>query len=115
MFGDILSDEAAQITGSLGMLASASLGDGAALYEPSHGSAPDIAGQGIANPLAQILSVEMMLRYSFDLQDAADDVRRAVTAVLDEGWRTGDIRDAGTPADKVVGTVQMGDLVVARL
>ena len=75
MFGDILSDEAAQITGSLGMLASASLGDGTALYEPSHGSAPDIAGQGIANPLAQILSVEMMLRYSFDMQDAADDVR----------------------------------------
>ena len=115
MFGDILSDEAAQITGSLGMLASASLGDGVALYEPSHGSAPDIAGQGIANPLAQILSVEMMLRYSFVLQDAADDIRRAVTAVLDEGWRTGDIRDAITPADKLVGTVQMGDLVVARL
>ena len=79
MFGDILSDEAAQITGSLGMLASASLGDGTALYEPSHGSAPDIAGQGIANPLAQILSVEMMLRYSFNAQEAADDVRRAVT------------------------------------
>lgn len=115
MFGDILSDEAAQITGSLGMLASASLGDGVALYEPSHGSAPDIAGRGIANPLAQILSVEMMLRYSFDMQDAADDVRRAVTAVLDEGWRTGDIADAGTPADKLVGTKQMGDLVVAKL
>ena len=115
MFGDILSDEAAQITGSLGMLASASLGDGTALYEPSHGSAPDIAGKGIANPLAQILSVEMMLRYSFDLQDAADDIRRAVTAVLDEGWRTGDIRQAATPADKLVGTIQMGDLVVAHL
>ena len=115
MFGDILSDEAAQITGSLGMLASASLGDGTALYEPSHGSAPDIAGQGIANPLAQILSVEMMLRYSFDMQDAADDVRRAVTAVLDEGWRTGDIKGPDTPADKVVGTVAMGDLVVERL
>ena len=115
MFGDILSDEAAQITGSLGMLASASLGDGTALYEPSHGSAPDIAGQGIANPLAQILSVEMMLRYSFDMQDAADDVRRAVTAVLDEGWRTGDIKGPVTPADKVVGTVAMGDLVVERL
>ena len=97
MFGDILSDEAAQITGSLGMLASASLGDGVALYEPSHGSAPDIAGQGIANPLAQILSVEMMLRYSFGLQDAADDIRRAVTAVLDEGWRTGDIEGRRHP------------------
>lgn len=115
MFGDILSDEAAQITGSLGMLASASLGDGTALYEPSHGSAPDIAGQGIANPLAQILSVEMMLRYSFDMASAADDIRRAVTAVLDEGWRTGDLKNAQTPADKIVGTIQMGDLVVSHL
>ncbi|HIS40010.1 MAG TPA: 3-isopropylmalate dehydrogenase [Candidatus Aphodovivens avistercoris] len=115
MFGDILSDEAAQITGSLGMLASASLGDGVALYEPSHGSAPDIAGRGVANPLAQILSVEMMLRYSFNRGDAADDIRRAVTAVLDEGWRTGDIKDADTPADHVVGTAKMGDLVVERL
>lgn len=115
MFGDILSDEAAQITGSLGMLASASLGDGVALYEPSHGSAPDIAGKGIANPLAQILSVGMMLRYSFDMGEAADDIERAVTEVLDEGWRTGDLADASTPADKVVGTVAMGDLVVAHL
>lgn len=115
MFGDILSDEAAQITGSLGMLASASLGDGTALYEPSHGSAPDIAGKGIANPLAQILSVEMMLRYSFDMQGAADDVRRAVTCVLDAGWRTGDIADASTPRDRIVGTVRMGDLVVEYL
>ena len=115
MFGDILSDEAAQITGSLGMLASASLGDGVALYEPSHGSAPDIAGQGIANPLAQIMSVGMMLRYSFDMGEAADDIQRAITEVLDEGWRTGDLKDATTPADKVVGTVAMGDLVVAHL
>ncbi len=115
MFGDILSDEAAQITGSLGMLASASLGDGVALYEPSHGSAPDIAGLGVANPLAQILSVEMMLRYSFDAAAAADDVRFAVTRVLDEGWRTGDIKDTATPADKVVGTARMGDLVVEHL
>lgn len=115
MFGDILSDEAAQITGSLGMLASASLGDGTALYEPSHGSAPDIAGKGIANPLAQILSVEMMLRYSFNMNDAADDIRRAVTETLNEGWRTGDLKDAETPADKVVGTVAMGDLIVERL
>ncbi len=115
MFGDILSDEAAQISGSLGMLASASLGDGTALYEPSHGSAPDIAGQGIANPLAQILSVEMMLRYSFDMSDAASDIHRAVTQLLDEGWRTGDIADAQTPPDKIVGTAAMGDLVVQRL
>lgn len=115
MFGDILSDEAAQITGSLGMLASASLGDGVALYEPSHGSAPDIAGQGVANPLAQILSVEMMLRYSFNMGEAADVVRAAVTAVLDEGWRTRDIADASTPADRILGTAAMGDAVVARL
>ncbi len=115
MFGDILSDEAAQITGSLGMLASASLGDGIGLYEPSHGSAPDIAGQGIANPLAQILSVEMLLRYSLDMIDAADDIKRAVGAVLDEGWRTSDIKGDTTPADKIVGTAEMGDLIVARL
>lgn len=115
MFGDILSDEAAQITGSLGMLASASLGDGVALYEPSHGSAPDIAGQGIANPLAQILSVEMMLRYSFNMGEAADAVRAAVTAVLDEGWRTRDIADAATPAERILGTAAMGDEVAKRI
>lgn len=115
MFGDILSDEAAQITGSLGMLASASLGDGVALYEPSHGSAPDIAGQGIANPLAQILSVEMMLRYSFDMGEAADAIRAAVTAVLDDGLRTRDIADASTPTENILGTAAMGDAVVARL
>lgn len=115
MFGDILSDEAAQITGSLGMLASASLGDGVALYEPSHGSAPDIAGLGIANPLAQILSVEMMLRYSFNMGEAADAVRAAVTAVLDGGWRTRDIADAATPADRILGTAAMGDEVAKRI
>ena len=115
MFGDILSDEAAQITGSLGMLASASLGDGVALYEPSHGSAPDIAGQGIANPLAQILSVEMMLRYSFNMGEAADAVRAAVTAVLDEGWRTRDIADPATPVDRTLGTAAMGDEVAKRI
>ena len=115
MFGDILSDEAAQITGSLGMLASASLGDGVALYEPSHGSAPDIAGQGIANPLAQILSVEMMLRYSFNMGEAADAVRAAVTAVLDEGWRTRDIADPATPVDRILGTAAMGDEVAKRI
>lgn len=115
MFGDILSDEAAQITGSLGMLASASLGDGVALYEPSHGSAPDIAGQGIANPLAQILSVEMMLRYSFNMGEAADAVRAAVTAVLDEGLRTRDIADASTPAGCILGTAAMGDEVAKRV
>ena len=115
MFGDILSDEAAQISGSLGMLASASLGDGTALYEPSHGSAPDIAGRGIANPLAQILSVELMLRYSLNMPAAADDVRRAVAVVLDEGWRTADIAQPETQPGQIVGTAAMGTLVAERL
>ena len=115
MFGDILSDEAAQITGSLGMLASASMGDGVSLFEPSHGSAPDIAGQGIANPLAQILSAGMMLQYAFGMKEAAADITRAITEVLDEGWRTGDIKDATTPAERIIGTKQMGDLVAAHL
>ncbi len=115
MFGDILSDEASMLTGSLGMLASASLGDGTALYEPSHGSAPDIAGQGIANPLAMLLSVEMMLRYSFDMHDAADVLAAAIEGVLAEGWRTRDIADADTLPQKMVGTAAMGDLVAATL
>ncbi|MDR3052663.1 MAG: 3-isopropylmalate dehydrogenase, partial [Coriobacteriales bacterium] len=115
MFGDILSDEASMLTGSLGMLASASLGEGTALYEPSHGSAPDIAGRGIANPLAQILSVELMLRYSFDQHAAADALAQAVNAVLDAGWRTNDIANSATAADKIVGTARMGDLVVEQL
>ncbi|MGI6104665.1 MAG: 3-isopropylmalate dehydrogenase [Raoultibacter sp.] len=115
MFGDILSDEASMITGSLGMLASASLGKSSALYEPSHGSAPDIAGQGIANPLAQILSVEMMLRYSFGMNEAANDLNEAIAAVLNQGWRTGDIAAADTPADRIVGTVGMGDLVAENI
>jgi len=101
--------------GGLGIAPGANIGDEYAVFEAVHGSAPDIAGRGIANPLAQILSVEMMLRYSFDMGEAADDIRRAVTAVLDEGWRTGDIKQSDTPADKLVGTAQMGDLVVSRL
>ncbi|WP_307739366.1 3-isopropylmalate dehydrogenase [uncultured Parolsenella sp.] len=115
MFGDILSDEAAQITGSLGMLASASLGDGVALFEPSHGSAPDIAGRGVANPLAQIMSVEMMLRHSFDMGGAADAIRAAIEATLDGGWRTADIADDATPRDHILGTAAMGDAVVEHL
>ena len=115
MFGDILSDEASMLTGSLGMLASASLGDGTALYEPSHGSAPDIAGQGIANPLAMLLSVELMLRHSFAMHRAADALAAAIEAVLDEGWRTRDIADKATPPERVVGTSAMGDLVAERL
>ena len=115
MFGDILSDEASMLTGSLGMLASASLGDGTALYEPSHGSAPDIAGQGVANPLATLLSVEMMLRYSFSMHEAADALSEAIESVLADGWRTRDIADAATRAEHVVGTAAMGDLVAERL
>ena len=116
MFGDILSDEASQITGSVGMIPSSSMGDGTrGLYEPIHGSAPDIAGQDKANPIGTILAAAMMLRYSFDMGQAADDIQRAITEVLDEGWRTGDLKDASTPADKVVGTVAMGDLIVQHL
>ena len=115
MFGDILSDEAAQITGSLGMLASASLGDGVSLFEPSAGSAPDIAGQDIANPRAQILSVAMMLTYAFDMTEEAAMIETAVERVLDEGWRTRDIADSDTPAEKIIGTADMGDKVVAAL
>ena len=113
VFGDILSDAAAMLTGSIGMLPSASLGDGRrGLYEPVHGTAPDIAGRNIANPLAAILSVEMMLRLSFDLHDAADRVRRAVRAVLADGYRTADIYQPGT---RQVGTREMGEAVLAAL
>lgn len=115
MFGEILSDDAAQITGSLGMLASASLGDGVSLFEPSAGSAPDIAGLGIANPLAQILSAAMLLTYALDMGEQAVLVENAVAHVLDEGWRTRDIADANTPADKILRTAQMGDKVIAAL
>ena len=115
MFGDILSDEASMLTGSLGMLASASLGDGTALYEPSHGSAPDIAGLGVANPLAMLLSVELMLRHSLSMDSEADRLAGAIGKVLDEGYRTKDIASEHTDAGKVVGTAGMGDLVVARL
>ena len=109
MFGDILSDEASMVTGSIGMLASASLNDTKfGLYEPSGGSAPDIAGQGIANPIATILSAAMMLRFSFDLDKEADAVETAVQKVLTAGYRTGDIMSEGC---KLVGTKEMGDLI----
>jgi len=113
MFGDILSDEAAALTGSLGMLPSASIADGTfGMYEPGGGSAPDIAGQGIANPIAQILSAAMMLRYSFDMVEAAEVIEEAVEDVLNNGYRTGDIwQDSG----KKVGTAEMGDLIVEKL
>lgn len=113
MFGDILSDCAAMLTGSIGMLPSASLNASRqGLYEPIHGSAPDIAGQGVANPLATILSVAMMLRYSLDAAAAADRIDAAVSQVLDQGLRTPDILSEGT---RRVGTVEMGDAVVAAL
>jgi 3-isopropylmalate dehydrogenase len=86
-----------------------------ALYEPSHGSAPDIAGRGIANPIAQVLSVELMLRYSLGMDEAADELSAAVTRVLDEGWRTVDIADELTAADRVLGTSAMGDKIVEAL
>lgn len=113
MFGDILSDEASMITGSIGMLSSASLNEGKfGLYEPSHGSAPDIAGKGIANPIATILSAAMMLRFSFDLDKEADAVENAVRKVLADGYRTVDIMADGM---KKVGTTEMGDLICERI
>ncbi len=116
IFGDILTDEASQVAGSIGMLASASLGAGKlGLYEPIHGSAPDIAGKNLANPLATILSVPMLFRYSLGLTKEAEAIEAAVNAVLDAGWRTGDIKSKDTPEDKIVGTKEMGDLVVAQL
>ena len=113
MFGDILSDEASMLTGSIGMLPSASLDDkNKGLYEPSHGSAPDIAGKGVANPLATILSAAMMLRYTFGLEEQAQRVENAVKKVLAQGYRTGDIYERGT---NKVGTKEMGDAVLAAL
>lgn len=113
MFGDILSDEASMLTGSLGMLASASLGSkGVSLYEPSHGSAPDIAGQNIANPIATIMSVSLMLRYSFDLMYEADIIDKAIEDVLDDRFRTADIMEDG--ATKVT-TAGMGEKIVASI
>jgi 3-isopropylmalate dehydrogenase len=113
MFGDILSDEASMLTGSIGMLPSASLdANNKGLYEPSHGSAPDIAGKGIANPLATILSAAMMLRYTFNQEAAAQRIEAAVKKVLAQGFRTGDIYEPGM---RKVGTKEMGDAVLAAL
>ena len=113
LFGDILSDEASMLTGSIGMLPSASLdAKGKGLYEPIHGSAPDIAGKNVANPLATILSAAMMLRYTFDRPQAADRIEGAVRKVLQQGYRTPDIHEAET---RKVGTAEMGDAVVAAL
>lgn len=113
MFGDILSDEASMVTGSIGMLSSASLNETKlGLYEPSHGSAPDIAGQNMANPIATILSAAMMLRYSFDLDKEADAVEEAVKKVLKDGYRTKDIMSEGC---KEVGTKEMGDVIASNI
>ncbi len=113
MFGDIISDEAAMLTGSMGLLASASLNqDNFGLYEPAGGSAPDIAGQGIANPIAQILSAAMMLRYSFSLDKAADAIDNAVAKTLQEGIHT---RDIAVNPDKVVNTAEMGDAILKKI
>jgi 3-isopropylmalate dehydrogenase len=120
MFGDILSDEAAALAGSLGMLPSASLGATSAqqtfgFYEPAGGTAPDIAGKNLANPIAQILSVALMLRYSFGLADAAASIDRAVSAAIDQGLRTGDIFNPADPTARRVGTREMGDAIVAAI
>jgi 3-isopropylmalate dehydrogenase len=113
MFGDILSDCAAMLTGSIGMLPSASLNaEGKGMYEPIHGSAPDIAGKGIANPLATVLSVAMMLRYTLNEAEMADRIESAVERVLDDGLRTADIYTEGT---RKVSTEEMGDAVVAAI
>ena len=113
MFGDILSDEASMITGSIGMLSSASLNETKfGMYEPSHGSAPDIAGKDLANPIATVLSAAMMLRYSVDMDKEADAIEAAVQQVLTDGYRTGDIYSEGC---KKVGTMEMGDLIAAHI
>ena len=113
MFGDILSDEASMVTGSIGMLSSASLNESSfGLYEPSHGSAPDIAGKNIANPIATVLSAAMMLRYSLNLDQEADAVEQAVKRVLKKGYRTVDIMSEGCIQ---VSTTQMGDLLATEI
>jgi 3-isopropylmalate dehydrogenase len=114
LFGDILSDCASMLTGSIGMLPSASVGTGnlPGVFEPVHGSAPDIAGQDKANPLAQVLSAAMLLRYSFGEEKAALRLEAAVLAALDDGWRTGDIMSAG---GKACGCTKMGEVLVAKL
>ena len=112
MFGDIISDEAAQLTGSLGMLPSASVGNSGAIYEPVHGSAPDIAGEDIANPIASILSLSMMLKYSFNLDSAANKIEEAIKRTLDKGYRTADIYEEGKIK---VGCREMGEKILSEL
>lgn len=115
LFGDILTDEASQIAGSMGMLASASIGDSVGLYEPIHGSAHDITGKGIANPLASILSAALLLDISFGLKEEAETVIKAVEKTLKEGYRTRDIADASTAHEKILGTEVMGNVVANQI
>lgn len=114
-FGDILSDEASMLAGSLGLLASASLGDSTSLYEPSHGSAPKHAGKNDVNPISQIQSAAMMLKYSFNMDEAAADIDRAVREALADGWCTYDIAQPDTPADHILGTREMGTKIAERI
>ncbi|MGC4235680.1 MAG: 3-isopropylmalate dehydrogenase [Niabella sp.] len=115
LFGDILTDEASQIAGSMGMLASASVGDGTGVYEPIHGSAHDITGKGVANPMASVLSAALLLDISFGLKEESNAIINAVDAVLKAGFRTGDIADAATPKDKILGTDAIGEEILKRL
>ena len=115
LFGDILTDEASQIAGSMGMLASASIGDTVGLYEPIHGSAHDITGKGIANPLASILSAALLLDISFGLKEEADTIIKAIEQTLKEGYRTRDIADAATAHEKILGTDVMGNVVCNQI
>jgi 3-isopropylmalate dehydrogenase len=112
MFGDILSDEAAMLTGSIGMLPSASLGARVGMYEPIHGSAPDIAGRNLANPIATIASVVMMLSYTFRLEKEADVIEQAIVATLEQGYRTKDIQ---SPGMQIVGTTEMGEAILKNV
>ena len=115
LFGDILTDEASQIAGSMGMLASASVGDGTGVYEPIHGSAHDITGKGVANPMASVLSAALLLDISFGLKEESNAIINAVDAVLKDGFRTGDIADTATPKEKILGTDAIGEEILKRL
>ena len=115
LFGDILTDEASQIAGSMGMLASASIGDSTGVYEPIHGSAHDITGKGIANPMASVLSAALLLDISFGMKEESNALINAIDAVLKAGFRTGDIADANTPKDMILGTVAMGEEILKRI
>ena len=115
LFGDILTDEASQIAGSMGMLASASIGDSTGVYEPIHGSAHDITGKGVANPMASALSAALLLDISFGLKAESEAIINAIDGVLKAGFRTGDIADAATPKDKILGTVAMGEEILKRI